>query len=770
MPRLAIAHDSSALERERTALRRAYKRFFIAVRRPSEVASIMRRARAGDLTGAVATIVDLLRQYYVPERRRGFERVARSEIDKVRSHHLAKVAHVLIAYAVVLLPDDSVDKAFNPNQARDSHGRWSSTGASNEARIKELRTRIDAGDISALAEAAKVPGFTYQAPPKSAEELARDRAIQEDPTILATPAGQEALGTAFHGTARSALKSILANGLIPQGGTGADKELLAGGYEHEVIFTQRLNKGRVFYTTSKERAIDYALGTAQEHKSTPIVLKLEIPSSAVGMVEHDPLEDQGVFRFRGVINPEWIKGYYVSKKWLTDWSPEGGYVAGRYYEVRKAYNPDQSRDERGRWSSGGAVQGYHGTARRYLARIRAEGLKPQGGAGAVVWLETKLNRGETAQGLMTRLVDTDAGKVFFAMHPSLAWEYADAVSGHIKSRPVVLELRIPRSEFKAKAEPDSEDPEADRAFSPAWRFKGRVKPEWIVGTVKRPKKTILDRILERAKAKVVKADTVTLYMALFPDQDIIAKAGFSGLSFDAGDEDAAQLMDDSELKFLKDFSDGQRDTIRSALSRSLRRGDSPTVAARSFRDSIGLTDNQAAAVNNYRSLLQQGSSEALGRTLRDRRFDPKVTNAISRGDILDDSQIDRMASRYSDRIQAFRADTIAITESHRVLSEGRYYAWQQMADQLGVDPSDIVRTWNTTQDGRQRDTHDEMDGQQVALDEPYVSPSGAELMYPGDPSAPASETIRCRCVETYDIDTDAVDDTSDDDTSDADAA
>lgn len=219
-----------------------------------------------------------------------------------------------------------------------------------------------------------------------------------------------------------------------------------------------------------------------------------------------------------------------------------------------------------------------------------------------------------------------------------------------------------------------------------------------------------------------------------------------------GDEDAASIMNGMELDFIKDFSDSQRDLVRAALSTALDRGYSPLKAARSFRDAIGLTENQYQAVQSYRSMLESGSSEALNRELRDKRTDRTVAGTIERGDVLTVDQVDRMVSRYSDNMAAHRADTIALTESHRAVSLGRFTALQSISDQYDIAGDSVTRTWNTTLDGRERDSHEAMDGQEVTgFDEPYVSGNGVNLMYPGDPSAPAEETIRCRCVETYEI-------------------
>jgi uncharacterized protein with gpF-like domain len=87
----------------------------------------------------------------------------------------------------------------------------------------------------------------------------------------------------------------------------------------------------------------------------------------------------------------------------------------------------------------------------------------------------------------------------------------------------------------------------------------------------------------------------------------------------------------------------------------------------------------------------------------------------------------------------------------RVLNEARQEATDQVVEETGIEPSRVTRTWVATLDDRTRDTHAEMDGQVVGMDEPFVSPSGAELMYPGDPNAPPEEVINCRCVVAINI-------------------
>ena len=57
-------------------------------------------------------------------------------------------------------------------------------------------------------------------------------------------------------------------------------------------------------------------------------------------------------------------------------------------------------------------------------------------------------------------------------------------------------------------------------------------------------------------------------------------------------------------------------------------------------------------------------------------------------------------------------------------------------------------------DGRTRDSHADLNGVEVGLDEAFDSPTGARMMHPGDTSlgAGAEDVINCRCMPEYRID------------------
>lgn len=223
------------------------------------------------------------------------------------------------------------------------------------------------------------------------------------------------------------------------------------------------------------------------------------------------------------------------------------------------------------------------------------------------------------------------------------------------------------------------------------------------------------------------------------------------LHFDPTHPRAAEIMRSRKLEMIQEFGEEQRLAARQAMEQAYMQGTGTSGMARAFRDSVGLTRYQERAVQRYADALRRGSREALDRSLRDRRFDRTVRNAIERDKPLTEEQIAKMVDRYRQRYRAYRAEVIARTESVRVMSEAREEATQQAIEQIGGDRKDVKRTWRTTGDGRTRDSHRAMSGQERGMDEPFRSGAGNALRYPGDANAPLSDSAQCRCVLTYDL-------------------
>ena len=92
---------------------------------------------------------------------------------------------------------------------------------------------------------------------------------------------------------------------------------------------------------------------------------------------------------------------------------------------------------------------------------------------------------------------------------------------------------------------------------------------------------------------------------------------------------------------------------------------------------------------------------------------------------------------------AARAEMIARTEVAAAANGARHYA----AREAGVAAHKV---WVSTPDYRTRPTHRKLNGQRRPIDA-YFHVAGHRLAFPGDPSAPPSETVSCRCVLVYDV-------------------
>ena len=219
--------------------------------------------------------------------------------------------------------------------------------------------------------------------------------------------------------------------------------------------------------------------------------------------------------------------------------------------------------------------------------------------------------------------------------------------------------------------------------------------------------------------------------------------------------------------FIREIVADQEAMVRSTVEALLSAGRTPAAAAldmvgrierasgRRAGGYIGLTEAQASYALNARTELEALSREYFSRTLRDRRFDRLVERAIRDGKPLSAAQVDQITGRYRDRLLAHRGETIARTESITALRAGRREGYQQAVDAGTIADSRLTRTWDATMDSRTREDHRAMHKSTLqGMAAPWVLPDGSRMMFPGDGSlgAAASEIVRCRCYEAFDVD------------------
>jgi hypothetical protein len=168
---------------------------------------------------------------------------------------------------------------------------------------------------------------------------------------------------------------------------------------------------------------------------------------------------------------------------------------------------------------------------------------------------------------------------------------------------------------------------------------------------------------------------------------------------------------------------------------------------------IGLTSGQEAWQRRYAAELTSSDPaelrKALGRGLRDKRFDAAVLRAIKDGEPIPAETRAKMVAAYRNRSLKFRADTISRTETIRALGAAKTEAYDQAIEKGQVQEDRLRKFWVTAGDERVRDTHRQIPGLNKkgrAWREPFVTPTGPSM------HAPHDHDIQCRCREEIRVD------------------
>ena len=126
----------------------------------------------------------------------------------------------------------------------------------------------------------------------------------------------------------------------------------------------------------------------------------------------------------------------------------------------------------------------------------------------------------------------------------------------------------------------------------------------------------------------------------------------------------------------------------------------------------------------------------------------KITRQITQG-IIQGESLDDIATRLADTTSSQNRDamlTHARTAMTGAQNAGRQYQLGKAQD-LGIK---LKKEWMATLDDHTRDTHADLDGQRVPINEPFKA-GGYSIMYPGDPDAVPAMVYNCRCTMVADV-------------------
>ena len=120
----------------------------------------------------------------------------------------------------------------------------------------------------------------------------------------------------------------------------------------------------------------------------------------------------------------------------------------------------------------------------------------------------------------------------------------------------------------------------------------------------------------------------------------------------------------------------------------------------------------------------------------------QINSSVLQG-ILQGESISKMAKRLLPIVDNNKASAIRTARTMVTAAEnrGRLDRYQE------YEAEGIIthKVWIATPDGRTRNWHMSMDGQEVEVNEPFIDGHGHELEYPGDPSGAPDSIYNCRC-------------------------
>jgi len=245
-----------------------------------------------------------------------------------------------------------------------------------------------------------------------------------------------------------------------------------------------------------------------------------------------------------------------------------------------------------------------------------------------------------------------------------------------------------------------------------------------------------------------------------------SRPGAKPIEFDVNQPEAQADIQKGATDLLEEISRNQREAIRAVMQAGISRGQTARetaldiigrVNAQTGNRSggvIGLAGNDAQAIVRATEQLMSGDPvqlrQYLTRADRDKRLDGIVQEAIESGNPVSKTDAKRIIGQYADRKLQARAQMIAQSEAHKSYNAGWNRLYAQLLQQ-DVPPESVEKIWRSKGDEKVRHSHALLNGQRVQFNQPFQSPKGAQMMFPGDDSLGAGwdELAHCRCTVSY---------------------
>lgn len=279
------------------------------------------------------------------------------------------------------------------------------------------------------------------------------------------------------------------------------------------------------------------------------------------------------------------------------------------------------------------------------------------------------------------------------------------------------------------------------------------------------------RPLEQASAALFEAaGTATASTLQAASRVRRGRGAQAAFRFDVRNTRSENWLRDQSSGLVTRVVEDTRNAVRLRLQEGMVKGSNPRATAldiigridpgtkRRTGGIVGLSGPQEQWLRNARDELTtgtpQGLNNYLSRRARDKRFDSHVNKALRDGTQIPADVQAKMIARYNDNLLKLRGETIARTESIHALNQAQNESMLQAVESGTVRK--VRKIWDSAgNDGRTRESHLELDGVSVPINEPFISPAtGKAMMFPLDTSlgAEGEDVINCRCRIRHDVD------------------
>lgn len=263
-------------------------------------------------------------------------------------------------------------------------------------------------------------------------------------------------------------------------------------------------------------------------------------------------------------------------------------------------------------------------------------------------------------------------------------------------------------------------------------------------------------LLEAVRAAYIKGGTLV----------VIKMPGGRKVQFDQHAEAAQRWLNQNAADLTGTIARQQAEAIRVMTAAGRAAGRTPrqialdVVGRRNERTGrrqggvLGLSAPEAQAIATTREQLRSGVAERMRQYLakadRDRRLDGIVERAIEQGRPVTVTDAQRITTAYAAAKVDKHALLVGKAQAHEALNAGFNRLHGQVLEGP-VKPRSVEKIWRNKGDLRVRHAHVTLGGVRVSFNQPFQSPTGARLNYPGDKTLGASwaDLANCRCTVSY---------------------